>query len=64
MLTREENVSIHNEIIATLPQSIPKAIIVSSKGIPAVPDKLHFTTEGVREFGKRYAEALLKFSKK
>ncbi len=56
--------AVHNEIIATLPQSIPKAIVVSSKGIPAVPDKLHFTTEGVREFGKRYAEALLEFSKK
>ncbi|WP_435357961.1 sialate O-acetylesterase [Emticicia sp. SJ17W-69] len=53
----------HNEIIATLPQTIPKALVVSSKGLPAVPDKLHFNSEGVREFGKRYAEALLKITK-
>ncbi|MFN3490454.1 MAG: sialate O-acetylesterase, partial [Emticicia sp.] len=48
----------HNEIIATLPQTIPNAVVVSSKGLPAVPDKLHFNSEGVREFGKRYAEAM------
>lgn len=47
-----------NEIIATLPQTLPKAIVVSSKGLPAVPDKLHFSSEGVRDFGKRYAAAL------
>jgi para-nitrobenzyl esterase len=48
-----------NEIIATLPQTLPKAVVVSSKGLPAVPDKLHFSSEGVRDFGKRYAAALL-----
>ncbi len=48
-----------NEIIATLPQTLPKAIVVSSKGIPAVPDKLHFSSAGVRILGKRYAAALL-----
>ncbi|MEP7267821.1 MAG: sialate O-acetylesterase, partial [Saprospiraceae bacterium] len=48
-----------NEIIATLPQAIPKAIVVSSVGLPAMPDKLHFTSAGVRVFGKRYAAALL-----
>lgn len=48
-----------NEIIATLPQALPKAIVVSSKGLPAVPDKLHFSSEGVRDFGKRYAAVLL-----
>ena len=47
-----------NEIIATLPQTLPKAIVISSKGLPAVPDKLHFSSEGVRDFGKRYAAAL------
>jgi para-nitrobenzyl esterase len=52
-----------NSIIATLPQTIPTAIVVSSKGLPAVPDKLHFSSEGIREFGKRYAEALLQSSK-
>lgn len=53
----------HNEIIDTLPQTLPKALVVSSKGLPAAPDKLHFNTEGVREFGKRYAEVLLKTTK-
>lgn len=48
-----------NPIIATLSQVIPKALVVSSKGLPAVPDKLHFSSEGIRIFGKRYAAALL-----
>ncbi|RFS18139.1 hypothetical protein D0T08_02525 [Emticicia sp. C21] len=48
-----------NEIIASLPQTLPKATVVSSKGLPAVPDKLHFSSAGVRIFGKRYAAALL-----
>ena len=48
-----------NKIIATLPQVIPMAHVVSSEGLPAVPDKLHFNTEGIREFGKRYAEKML-----
>jgi acetyl esterase/lipase len=48
-----------NEIINTLPQTLPKAMVVSSKGLPAVPDKLHFNSAGVRIFGKRYAAALL-----
>jgi para-nitrobenzyl esterase len=54
----------HNIIIATLPQSIPKAIVVSSIGLSAAKDGLHFDSAGVREFGKRYAEALLQYSKK
>ena len=48
-----------NAIIATLPQTIPKAYVISSKGLPAVPDKLHFTSEGIRKFGKRYAAQML-----
>jgi para-nitrobenzyl esterase len=51
-----------NKIIATLPQVIPMAHVISSKGLPAVPDKLHFSTEGIREFGKRYAEMMLAIS--
>jgi hypothetical protein len=54
----------HNEIIATLPQTIPKAIVVSSNGLTAAKDGLHFDSAGVREFGKRYAEALLQNSQK
>ena len=48
-----------NKIIATLPQVIPMAHVVSSEGLPAVPDKLHFSNVGIREFGKRYAETML-----
>jgi para-nitrobenzyl esterase len=54
----------HNIIIATLPQSIPKAIVVSSIDLSAAKDGLHFDSAGVREFGKRYAEALMQYSKK
>ena len=54
----------HNIIIATLPKSIPKAIVVSSIGLSAAKDGLHFDSAGVREFGKRYAEALMQYSKK
>lgn len=54
----------HNAIIATLPQVIPKAVVVSSTDLTAAKDGLHFDSAGVREFGKRYAEALMQFSKK
>ncbi|MEL6561042.1 MAG: sialate O-acetylesterase [Bacteroidota bacterium] len=44
-----------NPIIKTLPEVIPNALVVSSKGCPARSDSLHFNSEGVRELGKRYA---------
>lgn len=48
-----------NTIIATLPQTIPMAYVIPSRGLSAVPDKLHFTSEGIRVFGKRYAAKML-----
>ena len=48
----------HNEIIATLPGAISGARVISSAGLPT-DDKLHFNSEGSREFGKRYAAAML-----
>ncbi len=48
----------HNEIIANLPQTIPNSRVISSAGCPT-DDKLHFNSEGSREFGKRYAAAML-----
>ncbi len=48
----------HNEIIATLPKTIPTAHIISSAGC-TTDDKLHFNSDGSREFGKRYAAAML-----
>lgn len=49
-----------NEIIDTLPQVIPTAHVISSKGCPANDDKLHFAAQGYRILGKRYAETMLK----
>jgi alpha-L-fucosidase 2 len=48
-----------NEIIARLPQVVPTARVVSSKGCEALGDRLHFTPAGYRELGRRYARALL-----
>jgi Carbohydrate esterase, sialic acid-specific acetylesterase len=49
-----------NAIIATLPQVIPTAHVVSSADCPAIADGLHFTVEGYRMLGKRYGEDMLK----
>ncbi|MDQ0965154.1 hypothetical protein QFZ20_000557 [Flavobacterium sp. W4I14] len=48
-----------NAIIATLPQTIPNAHVISSAGCPDGPDNLHFSTEGYRMLGKRYGEKML-----
>ena len=38
---------------------IPNSAVVSSKGCKGMPDGLHFTAEGYREMGRRYAETLI-----
>lgn len=48
-----------NSIIATLPQTIPNTYIISSAGCPDGPDNLHFSAEGYRMLGMRYAEKML-----
>ena len=48
-----------NEIINTLPQVIPTAYVIPSSGCPAAEDNLHFTAEGYRKLGVRYAEKRL-----
>lgn len=48
-----------NEIINTLPLIIPTAYIISSEGCTSAPDKLHFSSEGYRILGRRYAHTLL-----
>jgi hypothetical protein len=48
-----------NNIIAKLPQIIPNAHVVSSKGCSDAADNLHFDAAGYRELGKRYAEKML-----
>jgi hypothetical protein len=48
-----------NKIIATLPKTIKNSYVISSSGCTGRPDRLHFTSEGYRVFGKRYAETML-----
>ena len=48
-----------NNIIATLPQQVKNAYVISSAGCPDAADNLHFTAEGYRMLGKRYAERML-----
>jgi hypothetical protein len=48
-----------NQFIAELPSIMPNAHIVSSEGCPGARDGLHFTAEGYRKLGKRYAEKML-----
>jgi xylan 1,4-beta-xylosidase len=48
-----------NKFIATLPQTIPNSYVIPSVGCLGRPDHLHFTAEGYRELGKRYAEKML-----
>lgn len=48
-----------NKIIATLPKMIKNSYVISSAGCPDAPDNLHFTAEGYRMLGKRYAQQML-----
>jgi len=48
-----------NEIIATLPQNIPTAHFIPSDNCKADVDNLHFTAEGYKKLGERYAAKML-----
>jgi len=48
-----------NKIIGTLPQVVPTAYVISSKGCTDSRDNLHFNAEGYRKLGKRYAVTML-----
>jgi len=48
-----------NEIMKKLPETLPNSHVISSAGLPCNADHLHFTAEGYRQFGKRYAEKML-----
>ena len=50
----------HNTVVAKIPEVIPTGHIVSAKDIPGNgTDPWHFSAEGYRIFGKRYAKAVL-----
>lgn len=62
LMTKEEGGCCyhHNAIIDRIQETIPTAHPVSSVGCPGVSDHLHFTAEGYRILGRRYAEVMLK----
>lgn len=49
----------HNAVIAKIPSVIPTGHVVSSSGCACKGDGLHFSSEGYRNFGKKYAEVML-----
>ena len=49
-----------NEIMKALPGLLPNSHVISSAGVPANGDRLHFTADGQREMGRRYAVQMLK----
>ena len=48
----------HNKIIEKVPEVIPNSYIVKSTDIPT-QDGAHFTTDGYRTMGRRYAQVML-----
>ena len=48
-----------NPIINRLPETIANAHVISSAGCPVQSDRAHFTSEGYRILGRRYAEKML-----
>lgn len=48
-----------NEFINQLPKVLPNSYVISSQGCPGQSDGLHFTTEGYRILGKRFANKML-----
>ena len=52
-----------NSTIDRLPSWISTAHVISSKGCPAGPDKLHFTAEGYRMLGRRYGAKMFELLK-
>ena len=48
-----------NVIMKNLPGTLPNSYVISSAGLPCNPDHLHFTGEGYRQFGQRYAGKML-----
>ncbi|MBN1757892.1 MAG: hypothetical protein JW863_06220 [Chitinispirillaceae bacterium] len=53
----------HNTNIAKLPGLLPNSYIISAQGLSG-SDIYHFTAQGYREFGKRYAEVMLPIIRK
>lgn len=50
----------HNSVIANVPSVIPNSYVISSAECPQKGDGLHFTAQGYRMMGARYAQQALK----
>ena len=50
----------HNTVIANVPNVIPNSYVISSSNCPQKGDGLHFTAQGYRLMGSRYARQALK----
>jgi Carbohydrate esterase, sialic acid-specific acetylesterase len=48
-----------DEQLAIIPLQVPKTAFVSSAGLKAKSDNVHFDSPSLREFGRRYAHAFL-----
>jgi len=48
-----------NAIIGKLPQTIPNSYLIPSNGCTSARDHLHFTADGYRKLGTRYAVKIL-----
>lgn len=61
LMTKEQGGAchLHNAIIDRINETIPTAYPVSALGCPGARDHLHFTAEGYRILGRRYADVMM-----
>lgn len=66
LMTEEDGgcCSLHNTIVDTIQRAIPTAHPVRSLGCPGAKDRLHFTAEGYRKLGSRYADVMMSLLRK
>ena len=49
----------NDHVLPNLPAVVPTAHIISSEGCAGMPDGLHFTHDGFKKLGERYAQTML-----
>jgi hypothetical protein len=52
-----------DQVHRNLPRKVPHTAFVSAEGLNHKGDKVHFDTESIREFGRRYAKAYLELAR-
>lgn len=52
-----------NRALESLPEVVPATACVKANGLKAKRDGIHFDADSAREFGRRYAQAMLKLQK-